>query len=154
MMRFTKLLVPTDFSEASLAAVKYATSVGMCYSSTLYVLYVVEHVRQGHEEPAVRDAQRRLMELVARALSGEVNVVPVVRAGHAAEVITRFALDEGIDLVIMATHGRTGLRHILLGSVAERVVRCSTVPVMTVKPPKLRDVFLYPEDVEQELHLP
>jgi nucleotide-binding universal stress UspA family protein len=59
-----------------------------------------------------------------------------------------------IGLVVMATHGRTGLRHILMGSVAETVVRHSAVPVLTIKPSLLRESVIRNEDIENELHLP
>jgi hypothetical protein len=58
-----------------------------------------------------------------------------------------------VDLIVMATHGRTGVKHALMGSVAEKVVRISTVPVLTVKPFPIRESVLRDEDVENELHL-
>jgi len=63
----------------------------------------------------------------------------VVRRGFAYEEIMRFVDEEEIDLIVMATHGRTGLPHIIMGSVAERVVRHSPVPVLTIKPLKVQE---------------
>jgi nucleotide-binding universal stress UspA family protein len=67
--------------------------------------------------------------------------------------IRKFAEEEGVDLVVIATHGRTGLKHIVMGSVAERTVRHSSIPVLTVKPHPLRETILKNEDVERDLHL-
>ena len=61
--------------------------------------------------------------------------------------------DEHVDLVVMATHGRTGLKHVLMGSVAEKVVRMSTAPVLTVKPRVVREYIIAAEDVEHDLHI-
>ena len=60
---------------------------------------------------------------------------------------------EHIDLVVMATHGRTGLKHVLMGSVAEKVARMSTAPVLTVKPRAVREYIIAAEDVEHDLHI-
>jgi len=87
-------------------------------------------------------------------VGADIPLVPVVKTGSPAAVIKRFAEEEGMDLIVMATHGRTGLRYILMGSVAERVVRISSVPVLTVKPQPLREAILKREDIETELHLP
>jgi len=77
----------------------------------------------------------------------------VVRSGVAEKEILRFAEEERIDLVVMATHGWTGLRHMLMGSVAEKVVRYSPIPVLTVKPKPAREEIVRRDDVELELHL-
>ena len=69
----------------------------------------------------------------------QTRLTAVVRRGMPAEEIKRFAQEEGIDLIVMASHGRTGLRHMVMGSVAERVVRLCSVPVLTVKPHPFRE---------------
>ena len=94
-----------------------------------------------------------LAEFVARNVDPDVRLTQVVRTGRAAEEITRFAREENIDLIVMATHGWTGVKHALLGSVAEKVVRYAAVPVMTVKPLPVREALLRDEDIENELHL-
>jgi nucleotide-binding universal stress UspA family protein len=145
-----KILVTTDLSEYSLAAVDYALSFGLLYSSTLFFLYVADsrdHL-QGEEE-----AHHALDAFLRKHISPDIRIVSVVRTGHPAEEIRKFSEEEGVDLVVIATHGRTGLRHILMGSVAERTVRSSSVPVLTVKPPPLRESILKKEDVERDLHL-
>jgi nucleotide-binding universal stress UspA family protein len=152
MVYLRKILVTTDLSDYSLAAVEYAASFGLLYSSTLHLLHVVDS-KEGHRLHSDAEAHRMLEEFVAANVSPDVRFIPVVRMGHPAEEVCRFAEEEGVDLVIVATHGRTGLRHILLGSVAEKIVRLSSAPVLTVKPHSLRESIIRSEDVEKDLHL-
>lgn len=147
MLNLKTILVTTDLSEYSLAAMEYAASLRLLYGSGLYVLYVVESER---EEVQGRAA---LADFLAKQVSMEITPAAVVRSGNPAEEIKRFAEQEHVDLVVMATHGRTGLRHVFMGSVAEKVVRLSSVPVLTVKPRPLRENVLKREDIETELHL-
>ncbi len=151
MMYLRKILVPTDLSEHSLAAMEYAASFGLLYSSTLFLLYVIDS-REAHHH-GEEEAHRALDAFILKHVSPDISLVPVIRQGHPSFEIRKFAQQEGVDLIVMATHGRTGLRHILMGSVAERIVRHSGIPVLTVKPPPLREGILKDEDVEQELHL-
>ena len=165
MVHLRKILITTDMSEFSLAAMEYATSLGFLYSSTLYLLRVLDytptmfHSRERDEESrarrsaAEREAMSELEDFIAKRIGGNVKLIPVIESGSPANVIKRFAEEEDVDLIVMATHGRTGLRHILMGSVAEKVVRTSSVPVFIVKPRPLRDFILDDEDIENELHL-
>jgi len=151
MMYLRKILVTTDLSEHSLAAMEYAASFGLLYSSTLYLLHVIDaRVAQRHTE---EEARRALDEFIVKHVSPDVPLTPVIRQGHPSFEIRKFAEQEGVDLIVIATHGRTGLRHMVMGSVAERTVRHSNVPVLSVKPRPLRDSILLKEDVEKELHL-
>jgi len=77
------------------------------------------------------EAQTQLRDLVANAFQGPWDVE--VALGHPADTIVRVAQERGVDLIVMSTHGRTGLQHVLLGSVAEKVVRLAPCPVLTVK---------------------
>jgi nucleotide-binding universal stress UspA family protein len=151
MMYLRKILVTTDLSEYSLAAMEYAASFGLLYSSTLFLLYVIE-AREGHHGEE-EGARRALDAFIMKHVSPDVRIVPVIRQGNPSFEIRKFAEEEGVDMIIIATHGRTGLRHIVMGSVAERTVRHSNVPVLSVKPRPLREGFLRNEDVEKELHL-
>jgi len=163
---FRKILITTDMSDFSLAAMEYAASFGLLYTARLYLLHVLERPSGGHkrhgrdadrraeEELAEQEGARELKRFVERTVGADIPLVPVVKTGSPAAVIKRFAEEEGMDLIVMATHGRTGLRYILMGSVAERVVRISSVPVLTVKPQPLREAILKREDIETELHLP
>jgi nucleotide-binding universal stress UspA family protein len=130
------------------------------------MLHVLEHAPAGtkrygrevdsraQQQRAEERAARELEDFVMNKVGSDVRLVPVVRSGSPPEAIKQFTEEEGIDLIVMATHGRTGLRHILMGSVAEKVVRISNIPVLTVKPRPLREAILENEDIESELHLP
>jgi nucleotide-binding universal stress UspA family protein len=143
---FTNILVPTDFSDASVAAIRLAVRMSQSSNARLTLMHigVVPHVyatewgMSGHTGPLfhqlaeeVNTEQRRRLEEIARAEVPEgMEVVTVIREGFAPEEVNQQVEDGGHDLVIMGTHGRTGLRRAILGSVTERVVRECTVPVM------------------------
>ena len=147
MVFLRRILVTTDLSQHSLEAMEYASSFGLLYSSHIFLLHVAEGGKGKDEGLEV------LSGFAAEHLSPEQRVTLVVRVGSAAEEIVRFALEEAIDLIVMATHGRTGFQHMVLGSVAEKVVRLANSPVLTVKPTPVRERILWKEDVERELHL-
>ena len=165
MVYLRKILVTTDLSDFSLAAIEYAASFGLLYSARLYLLHVVDKVPatfslHGLDPDATPISQnleaqhtRMLEEFVAKKLGADMKLTLIVRSGTPSDEIQHFAEEEGIDLIVMATHGRTGLRHIVLGSVTEKVVRLSTVPVLTVKPQPSQENILQSEDIESELHL-
>jgi nucleotide-binding universal stress UspA family protein len=165
MVYLKKILVTTDMSDYSLAAMGYASSFGLLYSSKLYLLYVADMppvvpVIQGvdfddslNRRTTEEGIKKELEEFVSKRMNPDIKVTPLVRTGVPAEEIRRFAEEEGIDLIVMATHGRTGLKHIVMGSVAEKVVRISSIPVLTVKPRPMRESILKREDIESELHL-
>jgi nucleotide-binding universal stress UspA family protein len=147
MVYLKNILVTTDLSRYSLAAMEHAASFGLLYASKIFLLHVVDSPR------GVGAAEGALSDFVGRNLNPDLKVIRVVRSGSPAEEIRRFAEEEAVDLIAMATHGRTGLQHILLGSVAEKVVRLSRIPVLTIKPGPLRGNTLREEDVETELHI-
>ena len=164
MKAIKKILIPTDLSELSIAAVDYAASLALRYGAEIYMLYVVEGEPRremlsvgSHSVPESRvceeEGKKELHRFVYWKLKEIGDVIEVVRAGKAQTEIKRFAEEEGIDLIVMATHGRTGLAHVLMGSVAERVVRTSSVPVMTVKPECCSGALITEKDVEEDLHL-
>lgn len=164
-MTVKKILITTDLSTYSLAALEAGTAIGTQFGSKLFLLYVIESnhpllpqhgedvdVRAGHRK-AEEQGRRRLCEFVRQHVGPDMHMSEVVRVGSPVDEILRFAELEGVDVIVMATHGWTGLRHILMGSVAERVVRHSSIPVLTVKPESLRESILKNEDIESDLHL-
>jgi len=183
MVFLRKILVTTDLSEFSLAAFEYATTASIFFNAEIFLLYVYEgssvrpvkmtgrdsHLSEvdgaalnrahgdrqphGHAHYSEEEALKALKEFVQSSISSGLNVHTVVRCGTPAEEIIRYARQEGIDLIVIATHGRTGLRHIMMGSVAEKIVRLSTIPVLSVKPGAFREQILKDEDIENELHL-
>lgn len=159
MVFLKKILVTTDLSPHSLAAVEYATSFGNLYASRLYLLFVIDrkeghHTRETHPHfHSEAEAQATLEEFARKNLPPEIRIEPVVRKGTPTEGILSFVEEAGIDMIVIATHGHTGLRHILMGNVTEKVVRNSPVPVLTVKPRPFRESYIENEDVEKDLHL-
>lgn len=164
-MNVRKILVTTDLSKYSLSALEYAAEIGLSYGSKLYLLHVVDahhsrvtpngvDVESKTASDRARDqGLKRLEEFVDRNITPELSLIQVVRVGNPVDEIRRFAELEGVDVIVIATHGWTGLRHIVMGSVAERVVRHSSIPVLSVKPLDLRESFLKDEDIENELHI-
>jgi nucleotide-binding universal stress UspA family protein len=144
-----KILVTTDLSQYSLEALEYAQSFSLLYASRIFLLHVDEHAHHRSGEQAVA----ALAEFVPRNIDPDLKLTQIVRSGHPAAEIIKFSREENVDLIVMATHGRTGVKHVLMGSVAEKVVRLSAVPVLTVKPLPIRESLLREEDVENELHL-
>jgi nucleotide-binding universal stress UspA family protein len=146
MPEFKKILFPVDLSEVSAEIIPYVTTMARTFQADLHVLFVARVFKYydtiyvppvsivEFEEKVVAGGKRRLDEFVAEHLKdccvSVVNVVP----GDPAEEIVRYIDVEGIDLVVMSTHGRKGLDRVLFGSVANHVVTTSSVPVMTVNP--------------------
>jgi len=144
MITLKKILVPTDFSECSEAAMRYAFELAHTFDATLHLLHVVEDPNttpwavEGFPLSLVEVLERFQDEsrkrLLASVPAADLNRV-VVSCPIAAPVpeILRYVQDENIDLIVMGTHGRGFVAHALIGSVAERVVRRATCPVLTVK---------------------
>jgi nucleotide-binding universal stress UspA family protein len=135
---FTRLLVPTDFSPPSDAALAYARTLAGAFGASLHVLNLTDNLfmqavvtdRQTIEAAALRSLSDRLSEDDRRRF----HVVAAVEQSDApADEIASYARTHGINLVVMGTHGRSGVSHLLLGSVAEKVVRTSPCPVLTVR---------------------
>ena len=158
------ILVPTDFSDLSLAAMEYAKSFSIIFNTRIYMIHVVDnvptlafHTVDINSETALKNAIDKasidLNEFMNTKFPQEHNIVLVVRRGEVYSEIIKFGQEEKIDLIVMATHGRTGLAHVFLGSVAEKVVRHSAVPVLTVKPQAMQEFFLNTKDIEEQLRL-
>jgi len=136
---FKKILCPVDFDENSIAALDAARGLAVDPDATLYVLHVVRLVMAGfpkefHSYPLTEQAARlRLQDIAREHLAGKVRYEILARTGDPASVILGAVEELGVDAVVMATHGTTGLGHFLLGSVAERVVRESPRPVLTIR---------------------
>lgn len=124
-MRLDEILFPTDFSPASEVAGRIARDMAHESSARLHVLHVVPPVT----DPSV-GAEK--LARVARSLGEGLRVETVLRSGRAGRNITDYAREKRIDLIVIGTHGRTGVSHAVLGSVAETVVRLAPCLVMTV----------------------
>ncbi|MBI1770349.1 MAG: universal stress protein [Bacteroidetes bacterium] len=159
MKTIRKILVPTDLSELSLAGLDCAHKLVSHRGAQIYLLHVL--ARQTMPTPTAESALGKFGAACEHSLNSELeqflteqtkryeNIVCIVRRGEAWREIVRYAREEKIDLIVIATHGRTGLAHVLMGSVAEKVVRHSTVPVLTVKPQLIREALLKEDDIEE-----
>jgi nucleotide-binding universal stress UspA family protein len=143
-MTITRILVPTDFSADANAAFDYARELARKFDAPVHLLHVVEDPLAagmwsseiytaeiaGLQVNLVRDAEERLRRSVPDA-GGTVSTE--VRTGNAAKQIIETARETGADLIVMGTRGRTGVAHVIMGSVAERVVRLAPCPVLTLR---------------------
>jgi len=143
----SRILVPVDFSAHSDEALRYAAALGSRLGASLELLHVVEdpfvsgawssevYVPNVPEllDNLVADAKRRLSDLKDVVVPESVPAATAVLKGRPAHTIVEHAKDGHFDLVVMGTHGRTGLAHLVMGSVAEAVVRRAPCPVLTVR---------------------
>ncbi|MGO9059918.1 MAG: universal stress protein [Candidatus Binataceae bacterium] len=137
MLRFGNILCPVDFDQNSLAAVPVAAELARERNATLHLLHVIDErgLPSGKIESA---AQIKLERISRKKLKAGTRYEILVMPGDPAVEVPQMAVKLGIDLIVMATHGRKGLRRLVLGSVAERVVREARCPVLTVKPKAAR----------------
>src|SRR6185369_1020454 len=150
MITVKNILVATDFGEASDSALRYGRELAGQFGATLHVVNVVENfyvTTFGAETYAAivpemqreleAGARKRLDEaLIDSDRSGPASKAVVITSGSPAYAIVDYARENGIDLIVMGTHGRGALAQLLMGSVAERVVRIASCPVLTVRNPE------------------
>jgi nucleotide-binding universal stress UspA family protein len=148
-----RILVPTDFSETSDAALTYARTLAESLGASLHLVHVFDdpygNALVAEMSPSVYDsmratemtqARRRLLRRLPPADRKQFHGSTAIVTGTPAQAIVDFATDRGIDLIVMGTHGRSGFAHLILGSVAEQVVRTATCPVLTVRAAQTADV--------------
>lgn len=144
MTEIKRILVPTDFSEPADAALTYALDLAAKLGARVTLIHVFDDpfangIYTGEYMPMpaemraeiIADLRRKLAEAVARRGHSEMN--PEVLFGSTARTIVDGASERNVDLIVMGTHGRGGMAHLLLGSVAERVVRTASCPVLTIR---------------------
>ena len=149
MLPCKKILCPTDFSDASAEALKAAGELAAQFSAELLLVHVLPPVMNytpsdwtemprfdlpTYERQQAEDALAKLDELSARQIPEPVSRRILVRQGSAAHEILEAAAEEKVDLIVIATHGMTGWRHYLYGSVTQRVVQHTPCSVLVVKP--------------------
>ena len=145
-MEIKKILFATDFSEGSSSSLPYAVSIAKQYGAKLYFVHVIYDVMKtsGWYVPHVsmdelykdmeKNAKAQLEKSFIEEIRGYKDVEHVVLKGTPYEEISRFAEENKIDLIVIGTHGKTGLDRMLFGSTAEQVVRHAPCPVITVRP--------------------
>jgi nucleotide-binding universal stress UspA family protein len=148
MVAFKELVVPTDFSEHSLRAVDYGVEIGEKFSSHITIVYVIEPLLQAADltwttvdfeelnKAHKQTAEKQLAEIAEERVPKDLDCDTEILFGKPFVEILKFAKEENADLIVMATHGRGAISHILMGSTAEKVVRKAPCPVLTVKHPK------------------
>jgi nucleotide-binding universal stress UspA family protein len=145
VMQVNNILVPVDFSNYSGKALAYASEIAQSYKAQLQVLHIIEETMHpafsvtGKSSifdlvPGIKDDSRKRAEkMIKEFVSDKVKSKVFIQGGRAASDIIKFANENSSDLIVIATHGLTGLEHMLLGSVTEKVVRMAHCPVFTVK---------------------
>jgi nucleotide-binding universal stress UspA family protein len=144
MREIGKILLPIDFSEAAIKILQYAIFVAEKFNAKIFIIYVMEYpytlsglapsrLDNEYEEQMLRFAEKRMTSFLEEhrgliPLSYESSIL----SGHPAEKIINYAEMEGVDLIIIGTHGHKGLEKMLFGSVAEKVVKLAPCPVMTI----------------------
>ncbi len=144
MADIKRILCPTDFSEASLSAIPYAVGIARLFKAEIFVIHVVPLVPSPSDGPGYGpkldylnyqrvDAEKLLDQLINEQIPLEVKASKLLVDGDPADEILQAVKSLQIDLITIATHGHTGWRHLVFGSVAEKVIRMSRVPVLTVR---------------------
>ncbi len=146
MMKLEKILWPTDFSDNSNTANLYATSLAKEFSAELHMVHVivdpayalspvgVGYIPETYHEEMEERSDAELATLASAGNCSGLEVRCKTLAGNAAEAIVDYAEENQVSMIIMGTHGYTGLSRLVMGSVAERVVRSAHCPVLTVHP--------------------
>jgi universal stress protein A len=150
MFNINNILLPTDLSDLSLSAAAYASDIANQYNAKVHLLYVLEKtppilairsldlseekIIKSLEEEAKKSLEEAALKVKKNADSESLILEPVLRKGLDYVEINKYADEKGIDLIVIATHGRTGLLHTLMGSVAEKVIRYAKRPVLVITP--------------------
>ena len=156
MVEIEKILLPCDLTTNATKIFPYVMSVAEKYNSTIYLLHVAEdlhtltpypypglgHDQKTHEKVAnkalIKKLEKMCDEVCDEHFQGCSNISKVIVVGHPVAEILKFVESGDIDLIIMGTHGRSRMEHVIFGSVAENVVKKSPVPVLTINPYTLK----------------
>ena len=150
MLKIEKILFPSELREYSLKILPYVISMSEKFNSKIYLLHVIEdfskwggfyipHISLDVYQKEAMEAAEKLMDRVCRdQMQGCPDFQRIILSGDPASEILKTIESEAIDLVVMGTHGYKGLEHAIFGSVAEKVVKHSAVPVLTINPYKLK----------------
>ena len=146
MMEIRAIMVPTEFSEHSKESVRYACGLAERLGSELHMVHILSEILPTGPDPLLmpvmppeyyeeneKRAKETLDHLLEPAWGMPRSVVRGVRWGSPVEVVVAYAMEHRIELIVISTHGRTGLSHVLLGSVAERIIREAPCPVLTIR---------------------
>jgi nucleotide-binding universal stress UspA family protein len=158
-LKINKVLVPIDFSDYSKAALRYAVNFTKLFKAEIILIYVVEPVIYPPDFsmgqiaiPTVTTefddrAKEELKKLAKEEIPSQTNVTTVLKTGKPFVEIIDTATELDVDIIIIATHGHSGVEHILFGSTAEKVVRKAPCPVLTIREPVKG--FLFKEEIKK-----
>lgn len=138
---YDRILLPTDGGPTTDRALEHAANLAGTYDAELHIVYVIDSTAFATDietgtivEEFEHLGESIVDDVTARAREYDLErVVPVIVRGTPSEKVLEYSADHGIDLIVMGTHGRTGLPRYLLGSIAEKIVRRSDAPVLTVR---------------------
>lgn len=143
---YNQILIPTDGSDPATEAAAHAFELADRDGATIYILYVVDTDAQPvigvYGAPPFKGTILSKLEeegtavtedLAAQAATMDLEAIVEVQSGHVCDTIIRYANKHGIDLIVMGTHGRSGVQRLLLGSITERVLRTSEIPVLVLR---------------------
>ena len=146
LIAIRSILAPTDFSKHAETALRYACGLAETLGASLHLLHVLSDIVPIGPDPMLaavlppeyyveseRTSHEALKDLLQPSWGVPASIETSVRWGAPDAVIVEFAAAKAVDLIVIATHGRTGLSHVLLGSVAERIVREAPCPVLTIR---------------------
>ncbi|MES2788306.1 MAG: universal stress protein [Planctomycetota bacterium] len=147
MASFQRILLAADFSDTSACAVEHAVLMAKTFGAALHVLHVLEngipvmmdgvaYLPPNYLEEIEKWAAEQLEGVISREDRDRLGVTLVMRKGSPFLEIIRYAREQQMDLIVMGTHGRGALAHVLLGNIAEKVVRKAPCPVLTVRHPR------------------
>jgi len=156
MVEIKKILLPCDLTINAIKIFPYVLSLAEKFNSLIYMLHVAEDLHElalypypglGHDQKKyektankalIKKNQKMCDEICDEHFKGCSNIIKIIVTGHPVVEILKIVESENIDLIIMGTHGRSGMEHVIFGSVAENVVKKSPVPVLTINPYTLK----------------
>jgi nucleotide-binding universal stress UspA family protein len=158
-MKLTRILAATDFSKFSGFALEWAAYMATCMKAELVLLHIVPEeegkvikevmaeggiaripmgVREDVIEGRKKQCQEQLNMVLSREIKNSLKIEEIIKVGVPFLEIIKTAREKEVDLIVLGTHGRTGLAHVLIGSVAEKVVHHAHCPVLTIKHPQYK----------------
>ncbi|WP_428224240.1 universal stress protein [Flavobacterium sp.] len=163
-----RILVPTDFSKHAEYALKVAAQFAIKHDAEIYLLHLLElphqsndPVTHGHDIPEVmffkRAVSQKMEDLLTEDYLNDVSVVEIIQIGHTFDGIMKTINDNDIDLIVMGSHGASGVKEMFVGSNAEKVVRNSKIPVLVIKDERANfniENFVFASDFTEEIKAP
>jgi nucleotide-binding universal stress UspA family protein len=145
MLPLQKILWPTDFSDASYKSLETVKELAVRFSAAVWAIHVVQPVSvfsaelsvtlPAYEQDLMEYSRMALDKTIAERVCSEMQITPVIRVGSPAAEIVRFADEEKMGIIVIATHGEAAFHHFIFGSVAEKVIRLASCPVLVIRVP-------------------